>query len=116
MKTEQIEFINGGTVTSPRGFVAGATSAGIKKGTDKLDLGILFSEKSCAAAGMFTQTRISSAPVRLCRQRLKEGRATAIVANSGCSNAYTGEQGMTDAIKMAVLAAEGIGVNAEEVV
>ncbi|MEE8413694.1 MAG: bifunctional glutamate N-acetyltransferase/amino-acid acetyltransferase ArgJ [Dehalococcoidales bacterium] len=115
MKTSGIEFINRGTVTSPRGFVAGATHAGIKKDPVSLDLGILSSEASCATAGMFTQTRIISAPVRLDRQRLQEGRATAIVTNSGCSNSYTGEQGMADAIEMAALAAEGIGIDAEEV-
>jgi len=115
MKTSQFEFINGGTVTSPRGFFAGATHAGIKKDGVSLDVGILFSEESCAVAGMFTQTRINSAPVKLNRQRLKEGRATAIVANSGCSNSYTGKQGMADAIEMAALAANSIGIDAEEV-
>ena len=115
METDQIEFIDGGTVTSPEGFFAGATQAGIKKDGASLDLGILFSEATCSAAGVFTKTRIKSASVRLNRERLKEGRVVAVVVNSGCANAYTGEQGMADAIRMAELTAEGIGVDAQEV-
>jgi len=115
MKTEQIEFIKGGTVTSPQGFVAGATHAGVKKDGASLDLGILFSETSCVAAGTFTKTRLSSAPVKLDRKRLQNGKASAIVANSGCSNSYTGEQGMADAVEMAAIAARSIGIDTEDV-
>jgi glutamate N-acetyltransferase/amino-acid N-acetyltransferase len=111
----KINFINGGTVTSPEGFKAGATHAGIKKVEGKLDLGILFSEVPCITAGLFTSSKIKSAPLILCQERLKNGRAVAIVANSGCANAYTGEQGLTDAAEMAKLAAEGIGVSPDDV-
>ena len=115
METDKIEFIDGGTVTSPKGFFAGAAKAGIKEGTDKLDLGILFSETPCASAGVFTRTRITSAPVSLCQDRIKEGKVVAVVANSGCANAYTGEEGKADAIRMAELTAQGIGVDPEQV-
>ncbi len=115
METDQTKFIDGGTVTSPEGFFAGATHAGIKKDGASLDLGILFSEVPCSAAGLFTQTRITSAPVRLCQERLRESKVVAVVVNSGCANAYTGEQGMADALRMAELTAEGIGVDAQEV-
>ncbi|MBI4296791.1 MAG: bifunctional glutamate N-acetyltransferase/amino-acid acetyltransferase ArgJ [Chloroflexi bacterium] len=111
-----IEIIPSGTVTSPEGFYAGAVAAGIKPGTkDKLDLGILFSEAPCEAVAMFTTNRIKAAPVVLSQQRLQSGRATAIVMNSGCANAFTGEQGMTDAAKMTELAAKGIGIMPEDV-
>ena len=113
MKAE-FEFIPSGTVTSPEGFRAGATYAGIKKGKD-LDLGILASEVSCVAAGLFTTNRIKAAPVVLCQQRLRSGRASAVVANSGCANACTGERGLADAEEMARLAAGAIGVPPEEV-
>ena len=90
----KIETIPEGTVTSPEGFFAGATSAGIsKKAEDKPDLGVLFSEAPCVAAGVFTTNRIKAAPVVLSQQRLKKGKAGAVVVNSGCANACTGEQG-----------------------
>ena len=112
----RIEFIASGTVTSPRGFYAGATYAGIKKKTDGvLDLAILFSEVPCTAAALFTSNRIKAAPIVLCQQRLKTGRAVALVVNSGCANAFTGEAGLADAAEMADLAARGIGVSAEDV-
>lgn len=112
----KIELIPGGTVTSPNGFHAGATYAGIKKkDKDSLDLGILFSEAPCLATALFTTNRIKAAPVVLCQQRLAEGRATAVVVNSGCANAFTGEQGLADAAETAELAAKGMGLSPKEV-
>ncbi|MBI2850427.1 MAG: bifunctional glutamate N-acetyltransferase/amino-acid acetyltransferase ArgJ [Chloroflexi bacterium] len=107
----KIEFITGGTVTSPEGFFAGATSAGIKKAADSLDLGILYSRAPCATAGMFTGSKLKAAAVALCQQRLKEGKATALIVNSGCANAYTGKEGLADAEAMASLAAGAIGIS-----
>jgi len=115
METKIIQ-IQGGTVTSAAGFHAGATAAGIKKPDDsRLDLGILYSEEPCVAAGVLTTNRVQSAPVHLCRQRLDSGRASAIVACSGCANASTGEEGLVNAGEMASLTAEGLGIDAEAV-
>ncbi len=116
MKKARIEFISGGTVTSPRGFCAGATYAGIKKRARyNLDLGILFSEEPCAAVAMFTTNKIKSASVILNQERLKNGRAVALIANSGCANSSTGEPGLADAAEMAALAAQAIGTEPEDV-
>ncbi|HEY54812.1 MAG TPA: bifunctional glutamate N-acetyltransferase/amino-acid acetyltransferase ArgJ [Dehalococcoidia bacterium] len=112
----KIETIPEGTVTSPEGFLAGATSAGINKNaTGKLDLAVLFSETPCLAAALFTDSRLKAAPVVLSQQRLKKGRAGAVVVNSGCANAFTGEEGYAHAAEMAELAAEGIGLAPEDV-
>ena len=106
------EFIPDGTVTSPRGFQAGATYAGLKKKAEHaLDLGILFSEAPCVATALFTSNKIKAAPVVLCQERLQGGRAVAVVVNSGCAYAFTGEQGLRDAAEMAGLTAERIGVS-----
>jgi glutamate N-acetyltransferase/amino-acid N-acetyltransferase len=110
----KIEFIPEGTVTSPEGFQAGAACAGIKEEA-KLDLGILFSEAPCVATALFTTNKVKAAPVVLCQERLQGGRAVAVVVNSGCANAFTGEQGLRDAVEMAGLAAERIGVSPEDV-
>jgi glutamate N-acetyltransferase/amino-acid N-acetyltransferase len=115
MKTG-INLIPGGGVTSPRGFLAGAVSAGIKieKGT-RLDLGILRSEVPCTAAAVFSRNRVKAAPVVLCQQRLEKGWITALVVNSGYANSCTGKQGMADAVEMTGLTARHIGVAPEEV-
>lgn len=113
----EIEFLPQGTVTSPEGFFAGATSAGInKRAADKPDLAVLFSEAPCLAAAVFTTNKLKAAPVLLSQQRLKEReKFGAVVVNSGCANAYVGEQGLIDAAEMAGLVGEGIGVAPEDV-
>ncbi|NQT30830.1 MAG: bifunctional glutamate N-acetyltransferase/amino-acid acetyltransferase ArgJ [Deltaproteobacteria bacterium] len=108
--------VPGGTVTSPEGFFAGAVSAGInERAAGKLDLAVLFSETPCVAAGVFTTSKLKSAPVQLTRQRLEGGKAGAVVVNSGCANAFTGEHGLVDAAEVASLVAEGIGIDQRDV-
>ena len=113
----QIDIIAGGGVTSPQGFCAGATYAGIKKKSkDVLDLGILYSEVSCTAAAVFTTNKIKAAPVLLNRQKLQQtGKARAVIINSGCANACTGDQGMANAEATADLLAKSLGISASEV-
>jgi len=116
MAIAEVNFISGGTVTSPQGFHAGATYSGIKEEAENiLDLGILFSEVPCKTAALFTSSKIKSAPVTLCQKKIQKGSAVALVVNSGCANAYTGEQGLADANEMVTLAAEAIGEPPEEV-
>ena len=112
----QIKTVPGGTVTSPKGFFAGAVSAGInQRAAGKLDLAVLFSEIPCVAAGVFTSSKLKGAPVVLTQQRLEKGQAGAVVVSSGCSNSFTGGHGLADAAEVAALVAEGIGIRPEEV-
>ncbi len=106
--------IPSGGITSAKGFLAGAVHAGIRS-EDELDLGILYSEAPCAAAGVFTTNQIKSAPVIISQRHLANGRGQAIVANSGCANACVGEQGLADALEMAGLAAAKLGIPLEDV-
>jgi len=110
------ELVPEGTITSAKGFLAGAVSAGLKtKGEQITDLGILFSEAPAVAAGMFTTNKIKAAPVILCQRHLAKRSAQAIIVNSGYANACTGEQGTRDAIEMANLAAKKLGISAQDV-
>lgn len=107
-----LETIAGGTVTSPRGFDAGAVYAGIKTaGEGKLDLGILASERPCTAAGVFTKSTVPGAPVIVSRRHLADGRVRGIVVNAGCANVATGEQGIADAVEMATIAGKQVGTD-----
>jgi glutamate N-acetyltransferase / amino-acid N-acetyltransferase len=103
-----------GAITAPRGFRAAAVAAGIKK--DGLDLAVLAADWGCAAAAVFTANRAQAAPVVVSREHLRGGRAKAVVVNSGCANAATGEQGLADAREMADLTARELGCRASEVV
>ncbi len=116
MAQEGIVNIPGGGVTSAKGFLAGATYAGLKTyGEDKLDLGIVYSEAPCAGAGVFTRNSIVSPGVTVSRERVSSGRVRGVVVNSGCANACVGPQGLTDAREMSALAAAKLGVNEDEV-
>ena len=112
----RIETIEGG-VTAPAGFVAGGAYAGIKTyGPEpRLDVGILAADRDCTVAGVYTRNAVVGEPVRLTRQRAAGGVARAIVANSGCSNVATGEQGVEDALRMTALAAAKLGVDEQHV-
>jgi glutamate N-acetyltransferase/amino-acid N-acetyltransferase len=110
------DFIPSGGVTSPRGFSAGAVSAGIKHiEAKRLDLGMLLSERQANAAAVFTTNKVQAAPVIVTGKRLQNGKATALVANSECANACTGERGLSDAEEMTRLAAQHTGLEPEEV-
>lgn len=116
MQEVKTELVPKGTITSAKGFLAGVVSAGLKtKGEQMADLGILFSEAPAVAAGMFTTNKIKAAPVILCQRHLGKRSAQAIIVNSGYANACTGEQGTRDAIEMANLAAEKLGISAQDV-
>jgi glutamate N-acetyltransferase/amino-acid N-acetyltransferase len=94
------------------GFVAGAIGAGLKKNKKK-DLGIIFSEVPACAAAVFTTNQVQAAPVLLDKERIKSGRAQAIVANSGNANACVGPRGLRDAKAMARAAAQAFGIGEE---
>lgn len=112
-----IEFVDGGTITSPQGFMAGATYAGLKTfAEDKLDLGILFSETPCNTAGVFTTSTVVSPGVTVDKERLAQGiPMRSLIVNAGIANTCVGEQGYIDAIEMTGLAAAKTGVTPGEV-
>jgi glutamate N-acetyltransferase/amino-acid N-acetyltransferase len=111
----EIRRITDGGITSPFGYLAGALHAGIKSDPQKPDLALLVSEQPSTAAATFTSNRFAAAPVQLDRERIKSGRARAVVINSGNANACTGEQGLENARQMSRWAAEKAGVPVEEV-
>jgi len=78
------------------GFLFGAGLAKIKKTTGR-DLGLIYSDRPCVAAGVFTKNRAQAAPVMIGRNRLRAGSAQAILVNSGNANACTGDRGIADA-------------------
>lgn len=111
-----IKFVEGGTITTPRGFLAGATYAGLKTyATDKLDLGLIFSEAPCVAVGVFTTSTIKSPSVTVNKEHLAAGKVRGLVVNSGIANTCVGEQGYKDAKAAAATAARRLGVRPEEV-
>jgi glutamate N-acetyltransferase/amino-acid N-acetyltransferase len=103
-----------GGITAVPGILAAGMASGIKK-ADTPDLALIVSECAATAAGVFTTNRVAAAPVLVDRERLRRGKARAILANSGNANACTGRQGYADAEEMAALAARALGLSPEDV-
>ena len=94
----EYKVIEGGGITSPKGFTAGAVYVGVKsRKSQKPDVAVLYSETEASCAAVFTTNKFCAAPVILDREILKNGKARAIVINSGNANAATGTQGIEDA-------------------
>ena len=110
----QFEDIPGGGVTSAQGFKACGVAAGIKY-QNRMDVAMVAGDATCAVAGMFTTNQVAAAPVLVDRERVKGGAARAILINSGCANACTGEQGVADAKESARVVASAMDVPQEQV-
>ncbi|MFN4294139.1 MAG: bifunctional glutamate N-acetyltransferase/amino-acid acetyltransferase ArgJ [Thermoflexales bacterium] len=101
--------------TLPKGFRAAGIAAGIKK-NGNLDLALIASEANCVAAAVFTQNKVKAAPVIYDQQLMAEGHPLrAVVVNSGCANACTGEPGLRDCEEMARLTAEALSIAPQQV-
>jgi glutamate N-acetyltransferase / amino-acid N-acetyltransferase len=111
-----IETIGGG-VASPKGFRAAGVSAGIKAKAGALDLALIVSDRPATAAAVFTTNLAQAAPVTVSKEHLARsgGMARAIVVNSGCANACTGEDGLRDARTMATGTAHLVGCPVDQV-
>ena len=102
-------------VCFPRGFRAAGVTCGIKD-SGAPDLALLACDADATAAGAFTRSRLAAAPVLVSREHLADGRARAVVVNSGNANACTGAQGIDDARTMASATARALGIVPGEVV
>ena len=99
-----------GGVCSARGFRAAGVGAEIKyKGRN--DVALIVADSPCAAAAVFTTNKVAAAPVVYDREVVKGGRVQAILANSGCANACTGEEGLRDARVSALATAGELGID-----
>ena len=106
-----------GGVTAPAGFRTAGVHCGIKARPGALDLALLVADAPASAAGAFTISLAAAAPVLVSKTHLAAtgGKARAIVVNSGCANACTGDAGHKVAELMTAETARAVGCDAEEV-
>jgi glutamate N-acetyltransferase/amino-acid N-acetyltransferase len=98
------------SVTVPSGFEAAGIACGIKAGgVPDLALVATTDRRAVTAAGVFTTNLATAAPVQISREHLRDGKAAAVILNSGNANAATGEQGRRDARRMCELTARELG-------
>jgi glutamate N-acetyltransferase/amino-acid N-acetyltransferase len=108
--------IDGG-VTAPIGFRSAALHCGIKPKAGALDLVVLAVDTFASMAGLFTTNLAQAAPVLVSKRHLDVSRGTgcAIVVNSGCANACTGDEGLAHARRMTEEVATALGCQPEQV-
>ena len=109
-----VSWIDGG-VCAAQGFRAAGLHVGVKThNVNKKDVALIVSDADCAAAGVFTTNVVKAAPIHVTKAHLADGRARAVVANSGNANACA-PQGEENAQRMCAAAAKAIGCKAEDV-
>ena len=102
-------------VCAPLGFKALGKAIGIKK-SGRHDLAVIFSEVLADAAAVYTSNEVKGAPLIVTKNHLKNGKAQAVVVNSGVANVCTGEKGIKDAENMASMAAKEMGISPNDVI
>ncbi|NQU19620.1 bifunctional glutamate N-acetyltransferase/amino-acid acetyltransferase ArgJ [bacterium] len=93
----------------PKGFKVCGIHCGIKKSKNK-DLGLIYSQLPCSAAGMFTSNRVQADSLKICREHLSSKESRAVVVNSGNANCFVGKRGFQDAISIVKTTGKYLGI------
>lgn len=104
-----------GGVCAAKGFVAGGVHCGIRRNTSKLDLALIYSATPCAAAAVYTTNKVCGAPITVTREHLKNGRARAVICNSGNANTCNAD-GINKAQMMCAALARELKIEAGDVI
>lgn len=109
-----MKIIEGG-VCAAKGFSASGVHCGVRKNRTKRDISLIFSEKQCNAAAVYTTNLVKGAPLIVTKEHLSNGKAQAIICNSGNANTCNAN-GIEIAEKMSDLLAKEMGIKANDVV
>ena len=109
-----IKFTDGG-VTAPKGFTANGIHCGIRKSKDKKDLALIFCEKECDTAAVYTQNLVCGAPIAVTKNNISDGKARAVVCNSGIANTCNAD-GIEKAEGMCEITANALGISKSDII
>ena len=109
-----LKMIQGG-VTAAQGFTASGVHCGIRRNTSKNDLSLIASAVPCAAAAVYTTNLVKGAPLTVTKAHIKDGKAQAIICNSGNANTCNAD-GIEIAEGMAALVSEKLSIPADDVI
>lgn len=101
-------------VCAAKGFKAAGVHCGIRKNKTKEDLALIVSEKPCTAAAVFTTNKVKGAPLIVTKQHLSDGKAQAIVCNSGNANTCN-PNGVEIAKEICKITAKATGLKTEDI-
>lgn len=104
------------TIKQVSGFNAAGIHANLKKSGAR-DLALIVSDRPCVASGVFTTNRVKAAPVLYNQARLTSNANSirAVAVNTVSANACTGQQGMQNAERMAMVTAESLSCSPEQI-
>ena len=108
-----MKIVSGG-VCAAKGFTASGVHCGVRKSRAKKDLALIASAVPASAAAVYTTNLVKGAPLVLTKQHLADGRAQAVICNSGNANTCNAN-GLEIARQMSELAAAALGIAAEDV-
>jgi len=109
-----MKIIDGG-ICAACGFTANGVHCGIRKNKTKRDLTLIYSEKLASAAAVYTTNLVKGAPIAVTKKHLANGKACAIICNSGNANTCNAN-GVEVAQQTADLLAKELKVNADDIV
>jgi glutamate N-acetyltransferase/amino-acid N-acetyltransferase len=109
-----IHYIEKG-VCAPKGFQAAGVHCGIRKNKRKKDLALIVSDVMCSAAAVYTKNKVKSAPILVNQEHLKDGKAKAIICNSGNANTCA-PGGVAFARNTCEMTADALGIAAADVI
>jgi len=104
-----------GNICAPKGFSAAGIYCGIRKNPNKKDLALIFCDKECSAAAVYTQNKVFGAPIVVTRKHLADGHARAVICNSGNANTCNTD-GVEKADMMGRFVADTCGVDEDDVI
>ncbi|CAM8328990.1 bifunctional glutamate N-acetyltransferase/amino-acid acetyltransferase ArgJ [Candidatus Methylopumilus universalis] len=103
------------SISPIKGISLGTAKAHIKKPNRK-DLLLVTIAEGSRVSGVFTQNAFCAAPVLLCKEHLKnESGIRALIINTGCANAGTGEEGISKAKETCQAVSELLSINSRQV-
>ena len=109
-----MKLISGG-VCAAKGFKANGVHCGIRKNHSKKDLALVVSEVPASAAAVYTTNLVKGAPLTVTRQNISDGKAQAVICNSGIANTCNAD-GIQVAEKMCGLVADALNISPKDVV
>ena len=106
--------IDGG-VCAAKGFLANGVHCGVRHNRTKKDIALIYSEKPCTAAAVYTTNLVKGAPLIVTKSNIANGVARAVVCNSGNANTCNAN-GIEIAEGMCALVADALGIDSTDVV
>lgn len=110
----EVAELPAGSIITPKGFTAAGVHAGLRY--SKKDLGIILSDIPAHCAAVYTTSHFQAAPLKVTQESIAaDGLIQAVIVNSACANACTGEQGLKDAYQMRKSAADKFNLKEQHV-